>query len=477
VQSDIADYHFYAAIPDHRDAWDNFVDRLAGSTAWLFSPDGDAVVTGQEPRLCSEFGNWGLPDPDDLRDAEGCEPWWFESGHDWGDGVMYPHGIGQRFEDWSLDRIFGSLRRFAEAAQWQQFRALKYQIERMRRRPELAGYVITELTDVHWESNGLLDMRRNPRVFHNLFRTINADTVITPIWTRTSYWAGEVARIAVGIAYCGTGELEGSTLTLSSGSGSHDVPVPVVSPGGVVDLGIQEVEAACATSAGLQDIGLDLRGRNGTLLATNKVTLAVHARPSAEKRQETTVWSADADVRTYLKALGYAIGLGPERADLVVATKVCDDLAAIVRMSGKALLLPTTSCHLQPFFPHWQNVRVQAREDTLWQGDWASSFSWLRRTGIFSDLPGGPLLDESFDRVLPDRVITGCNLLDFQARVHAGMVVGWVHRPAALLVEKHYGKGRLVTSTFRLFRDPPFADPTATKLIDRLVQLTMNRSI
>ena len=89
---------------------------------------------------------------------------------------MYAHGVENRFSDWSLDRVFGDLRRFVTAAQWQQFRAMKYEIEAMRRKPNLAGYVITELHDCHWESNGLLDMRRNPRVFHELFHIINTDT-------------------------------------------------------------------------------------------------------------------------------------------------------------------------------------------------------------------------------------------------------------------------------------------------------------
>jgi hypothetical protein len=97
-----------------------------------------------------------------------------------GEGVMYAHGVENRFTDWSLDRVFGTLHDFAHCAQWQQFRALKYQIEAMRRKPQLAGYAITEFTDVHWESNGLLDMRRNPRVFHDVLRDVNADTVILP---------------------------------------------------------------------------------------------------------------------------------------------------------------------------------------------------------------------------------------------------------------------------------------------------------
>ena len=37
--------------------------------------------------------------------------------------------------------------------------------------------------------------------------------------------------------------------------------------------------------------------------------------------------------------------------------------------------------------------------------------------------------------------------------VHSGTVVGWVHRPAAFVIEKRLGKGKLVISTFRLMRD------------------------
>ena len=122
---------------------------------------------------------------------------------------------------------------------------------------------------------------------------------------------------------------------------------------------------------------------------------------------------------------------------------------------------------------HSPHVRVRERAETPWQGDWASTFSWLHRPLAFSRLPGGPLLDETFDRVLPTHVIAGCNLLDFQARVHAGLVIGWIHRPVALCVERRYGRGRFVASTFRLFRDPPGTDPTAAVLLDSLLELAL----
>ena len=43
----------------------------------------------------------------------------------------------------------------------------------------------------------------------------------------------------------------------------------------------------------------------------------------------------------------------------------------------------------------------------------------------------------------------------------------------ALGVERSYGRGRLVASTFRLFQDAPLADPTATMLLDSLVELAV----
>ncbi|MBF9232798.1 glycoside hydrolase family 2 protein [Microvirga alba] len=473
VESDIADYHFYAAIPDHRDEWDKFVDELASRASWLYSPHGDAVITGREPLMCSEFGNWGLPYPKDLRDANGEEPWWFETGHDWGEGVMYAHGVENRFSDWSMDRVFGDLRRFVIAAQWQQFRALKYEIEAMRRKPSLAGYVITELHDCHWESNGLLDMRRNPRVFHELFHIINADTVIVPKWERVSYWAGETARLHLFVAHGAGPELEDCQLEISLCDARQNLPLPRIDAPFVLDLGHVEVAIPELTEPSLRRIAFDLRASDGRLIAHNHVDVAIHPKRAAPAQARQLVWSADEDLRDRLHAMGYAAARDLEEATVVVARHHDKAIADRVRQGANLLLLPEHEMTLYPFFPHWQNVKVKSRDGTLWRGDWASSFSWLRRAGHFAEFPGGPLLDETMDRVLPDYVISGCNLLDFQARVFAGLVVGWIHKPVALGVERTYGRGRMVASTLRLFQDDAMADPTATTLLDSLIDLSV----
>src|SRR4051794_7324910 len=471
VESDIADYHFYAAIPDHRDEWDKFVDALARRASWLYSPHGDAVISGREPLMCSEFGNWGLPYPDDLRREDGAEPWWFETGHDWGDGVMYAHGVQNRFTDWSLDRVFGDLRRFVTAAQWQQFRALKYQIEAMRRKPTLAGYVITELHDFHWESNGLLDMRRNPRVFHELFHIINSDTVIVPKWERVSYWAGETARFEIAVAHGAGAAIEGAQLSIRLGDDERQLSLPRLEAPTVLDLGAIELRVPAMAEAGMRRAHVELRGANGRLIAHNHLDMAVHPARTGRRHSGERVWSPNRKILARLRALGYDVARRMEDATIVVSNTHNEAIAGHVRAGARLLLLPEAEGALHPFFPHWQNVKIRARAGSPWMGDWASSFAWLRRADHFAALPGGPLLDESFDRVIPDYVISGCILLDFQARVFGGLVVGWIHKPVALGVERSYGRGRMAASTFRLFRDAPMADPTATMLLDRLVEL------
>ena len=200
VKSDLNDYHYYRSVPERREEWDAITAEFADSANWTYSGLGDAERRGNEPLVCSEFGVWGLPNPSKLLDAHGQEPFWFESGVTWGNGAGYPHGAMDRYKALKLDSVFGTFDRFIEAVQWYQFNNLKYQIEVLRRHESICGYVITELTDVHWEANGLMDLNRNPRVFGDVFSHVNSDTVIVPRVGRYSAWSGDQFEIGLGIA-------------------------------------------------------------------------------------------------------------------------------------------------------------------------------------------------------------------------------------------------------------------------------------
>ena len=86
------------------------------------------------------------------------EPWWFSTGSRY----YLPAGVRRRFAAYGLDRIWPTLDELAEATQRHQHEGLQYEIGQMRRHGSIQGYVITELTDLYWEANGLLDIQRRP---------------------------------------------------------------------------------------------------------------------------------------------------------------------------------------------------------------------------------------------------------------------------------------------------------------------------
>ena len=305
---------------------------------------------------------------------------------------MYAHGVENRFSDWSLDRVFGDLRRFVIAAQWQQFRALKYQIEAMRRKPTLAGYVITELHDCHWESNGLLDMRRNPRVFHELFRIINADTVIVPQWERAVLLGrrdrearGRRSRtaparcsrdaqleVSLGEAHAAICRCRASRRRPCSISARSSSPMPDSREAGLRRIAF-EICARRTARWSRRTISISRSTRAARRPAQARQLVWAHGRGPARAVRGPRLWRS-------ARAL--------EEATLVVSRQPRQgDRRPCPRRGASLLLLPENEMTLYPFFPHWQAVRVQSRDGTLWRGDWASSFSWLRRAGPFRALP------------------------------------------------------------------------------------------
>jgi hypothetical protein len=127
-----------------------------------------------------------------------------------------------------------------------------------------------------------------------------------------------------------------------------------------------------------------------------------------------------------------------------------------------------------PIFP-LPNITLTARHGTMWRGDWIAGFSWIRREGAFADLPGGPLIDLSYSGVVPRHVMGGWAGWEFAGAVTAGLVVGWVHKPVALIGEKRLGQGGLVASTFRLMAaDDPVADALLDALIVQATQMPLD---
>ncbi len=489
VKTDINDFHYYRSVPERRAEWDALTVEFAGGADWAWTPHGDGERRGDEPLVVSEFGVWGLPDPKQVTIA-GAEPWWMETGQTWGDGAAYPHGIENRFGALRLETVFGGFDAFIEQAQWYQFANLKYQIETMRAQAPITGYVITELTDVHWESNGLLDMNRNPRVFHDRFGQVNADIVIVPTVQSYSGYAGASFRFGLAVASGGMSLPEGE-MRWSAGAAGGRLRVPALGPVLVADLG-QIAFSLPATDAGaMLRVALSYVA-GGAVVAENSFEIAVYA--PRETQGLPTVASDDPGLAAYAAALGYPV---VTRAAAKVTLAHALDAGDIARMQAGAVYVvladgtERTGGNLrrdqgrreQPFIPVVDdipglpanpegllpNIGLVPRQGTIWRGDWIAGFTWIRRDGAFAGIPGGPLVDLSFDRVIPHHVMTGFRTWEYGGAVRSGVVVGWVHKPAAMIAERAVGRGGLVAATFRLLTDPPGSDPVAGALFDALI--------
>ena len=111
---------------------------------------------------------------------------------------------------------------------------------------------------------------------------------------------------------------------------------------------------------------------------------------------------------------------------------------------------------------------VAAREGRTWQGDWASSMSWLRQDRMFAGIPTGGTVDFAFADLTPEAVLVGLTPRDFASRVHAGLFVGWVHHVVALVAERPVGRGHLLVH-LRL-REHLDAHPVATTIMDDMIR-------
>src|SRR6185295_18353159 len=138
----------------------------------------------------------------------------------------------RRYRGYHLDKVFPTLSDLTAASQRMQFVALKYQIEQMRRHPSIVGYVITEFTDVHWECNGLLDICRNPKAFHDVIGHVNsADAIVPTDWERIAFWEGERCEVRLGLSHFSTLDLHDCRIewfldTAPEIAGVFDVPGP-----------------------------------------------------------------------------------------------------------------------------------------------------------------------------------------------------------------------------------------------------------
>jgi hypothetical protein len=349
-----------------------------------------------------------------------------------------------------------------------QFTALKYQIEQMRRHPSIVGYVITEFTDVHWESNGLLDMCRNPKTYYDVIGQVNsADAIVPTDWERIAFWEGERCEVKLALSHFSSSDLRGSRLEWQLDQwpeirGSFEGITPERAQ--LTNVGTAVFEVPRVEKAVRARLEMRLLSASGELVTRNHHELYFFPRLETSNRPLKISAPGLPRLSARLAAMGYEM-TDDLSADLVVVETMTDELRWYAQNGGKVLWLAESPESQQA---HLGAISIAQRHGRSWQGDWASSMSWIRQDKIFRGIPTGGTVDFAFADLTPETVIVGLSPRDFAANVHSGLFVGWAHHIVALVAERPIDRGRLMICTYRL-RDHLGTHPVATIMMHDMI--------
>jgi hypothetical protein len=472
LKTDIEDNHRYNSIPDEYRPFDQWVADFATRPKWNFSPHGDAEPTGKEPLVVSEFGNWGLPLlPKDL-------PWWFARA--FGDReVTRPAGVFDRFSLFRFNTLFKNYDELAVATQWHQFLSLKHEIEEIRRYPSIQGYVITELTDINWEANGLMSMWRQPKIYAEDLAKLQQPDIVIVRSNKKNFARDEPIELEVLLSHYSTRDLKDAKIVWLNGAGQtlHSQPLSeTIAPASVTSIAKRTQTAPEVATTKREIIRVQLLDQTGALVAENSATVFVYPklRPADAIGLRFT-GSESALKHQQLEAAGYRI-LGASHppghipTEIVIAHKLDEEVKQYVEVGGRAIILAYT----KDAVPNG-SIKIIPRAGSDLDGNWVTNFNWVR-----TESPSSPFHTVAFTKILgfesenvvPRFVIQGIGGANFDD-VLSGIFYGWLNNNAALAAQMRVGDGALLLTTFRF--DEYGKDPYATHLLDSMIRYVSSR--
>ena len=464
MATDIADFHIYNAIPEHASDFDRFVADQARRPRWLFSSYGDGAPRGDEPLMLSEFGNWGLQRP------PAAKPWWFA--REFANiPITRPEGIEKRFDDFQYSSLFGNLDALADATQEQQYQALKYEIESLRAQNEMQGYIITEFTDLNWESNGLLDMWRKPKAYADRLAALQQDDLLVARADKRNLEAGEKAHVDVYFSHYGHELLAGTEVAwrIAGTTLSGKLAMPSVVAGSAAKVGSIEFTAPSTASPGKGTLEVSLLSE-GKPIRVDTLDLFFYPPKSPDLPPPVSFRDPSGRLRRLaneMRARGYLAPNGKEVFPVLLTSVFDDEVKQALGAGRLVVLLATDRQVLAP------GIEIVPRSVDNLDGNWISSFPWIRKGHEPFKLIGfDTLAGFESQAAAAAAVVRGIPPQNF-GDVLAGIFYGWVHSNVGTLVQARCGKGKLIICTLSLGTTYA-SDPYATYLLDAIINYAVS---
>lgn len=478
VKTDINDHHPYFALPDALDGWRTFLHDFV-----IGNPDGNFVpphrYSGQ-PIMVSEFGTWSIPDLDALtRRYGGSEPWWFvnqgEAEHQ--EDYKMPVIARDRFEPLGLKRIFGSWAELSRHSSERMFTSVKAVISEMRLTLRRLGYVVTEFTDLEWETNGWLDFFRQLKPGFENAADFNGPLALFAALPKRAWWSGEECRFDLVVAndgarpFTGTlrwrvegtdlaGETERRTFTgAGERLGGFSFVTPDLPEALSTRLIVELVSADGGTVRNYEDLVLVPRGRvsgsvagyglsPGFAAALAERGWKVEAYRPGELVLPILCESYDAEMDAAARAGGRVLFLAEQG----------DRLAEKGRWSFRELPQGESWARASSFqyFDSAAFPGVPMRKSVGWDG-YGIMPRYVVPVSDYQKQGGKRAVNIFGDANLPERV-----------RILAGYFQGWLGQVGVSLLESEEGGGRLTLTTWRLAENYG-VHPVGTLLLEALI--------
>ena len=262
-------------------------------------------------------------------------------------------------------------------------------------------------------------MGRNPKVFHDRSKYLQAQDILIPrLKDRNSFWGGESAILR---------------LTYSSFSGRSFQSVKIVWS---IDC-IPKLEGELT----LQPEGLGISGQCGNFeLPSIQIDLLEGTEPL---KYEIKIALVDED-DTLIAATTQNIVIVPNKyrsvqLPLPISEITSDSSSPIPLLatewnsaaeeyvkSGGHLLLIVNSIEAVPD-DSLLGIKLHDRSENGWWGDWCATKTWFSNED-FPSLPDRERFDFEYEAVVPQLVFTGASPGD----VISGLYAGWLHNPPEL---------------------------------------------
>ncbi len=456
VATDVNDYHDYFVSPDRSAAWEDDLAHIS-----TFPGDNYATTefdSTDAPVVISEFGTWGFPDVEALDDHYDGNPRWFD--HEFlTPEFKRPDGFDTRFEATDLPGEV-SLEALGSAWQRRQFVSLEHLVGQMRRRDEIAGYVLTQFTDVEWEFNGVLDSLRRKKERHGKLARVNeAVTVVAVPETRT-VWSNTVTDVTITIVNDSDETVFGVAEWWFTAGGAGDSLSTSV-PAHTVTEFETTLPVGAGTSAAVThgDLTVSFETEDRTVTTSERLTVVDR---DTLCDSEAVVF-AEGAFASRLAATDVSVThTFDESVDVAFTSRVTSELEQFASDGGAVVQFPTRNGEMVdsgPFSYH----RVPQRES--WVG--TASF-FYQRSPLLEDLCTDVRLGWEFAGLYPTAVVT--DLDRERDRIHVGYLEGWIENWGSPFLVRDHGRGLLASVTFPV-RESYGTDPVATLLCHRLIRM------